>query len=64
MADSLELKRLKLEVRRVDAAQAEQEFKIEEALDNIERLRENIKNQEARKAELAVKIAEMEAKRS
>jgi len=52
----LELKRMKLELIKVSAARAELEFKIEERLEDINRLKDNIKIQEAREAELQVKI--------
>lgn len=52
----LELKRMKLELIKVAAARHELEFKIEERLEDINRLKDNIKIQEAREAELKVKI--------
>ena len=52
----LELKRLKLELVRVSVARNEIEFKIEERLDEISRLQDHIKIQEAKEAELKEKI--------
>lgn len=53
----LELKRMKLELINVSAAKYGLEFKIEERLDEIARLKEHIKIQEAKEAELKEKIA-------
>jgi hypothetical protein len=53
----LELKRIKLELINVAAARHGLEFKIEERLDEINRLKEHIKIQEAKEAELKEKIA-------
>jgi hypothetical protein len=53
----LELKRLKLELINVAAARHGLEFRIEERLDEIERLKEHVKVQEAKEAELKEKIA-------
>lgn len=58
---SLELKRLKIELIRVSAARAELEFKIEERLEEINRIKEHIKVQLDKEAELAGKIKEAEA---
>jgi len=52
----LDLKRMKLELIKVAAARHEIEFRIEERLDEINRLRENIKIQVAKEAELKEKI--------
>jgi hypothetical protein len=51
MAD-LETKRSKLELMRVQTAKAELEFKIEERLEEIGRLKEAIIKQDARAEEL------------
>lgn len=51
MAD-LETKRSKLELMRVQTAKAELEFKIEERLEEIGRLKEAIKKQDERAEEL------------
>jgi hypothetical protein len=48
----LELKKLQLEKMKVECAKAEMEMRIFEAEDNIQRLRENIINQERRVMEL------------
>jgi hypothetical protein len=53
---SLELKRMKLELIKVAAARHEIEFRIEERLDEINRLEEHIKVQEAKEVELKAKI--------
>lgn len=52
----LELKRMKLELVKVSAARHEIEFRIEERLDEINRLKEHVKVQEAKEAELKDKI--------
>ena len=52
----LEIKRLKLELIKVTAAKHELDFRIEERLDEIARLKEHIKVQEAKELELAAKI--------
>lgn len=56
----LELKRMKLELIKVAAARYELEFRIEERMDEINRIKDHIKVQEAREAELKAKIAEEE----
>lgn len=56
----LELKRLKLELVKVGAAKAELQFKIDERLEDIERIENNIKIQEQREEELKIKISEAE----
>ncbi len=57
---SLEIKRMKLELVKVAAARADLEFRIEERLDEINRIKENIKIQLDKEAELASKIADVE----
>ena len=52
----LELKRMKLELIKVAAARHELEFKVEERLDDINRIKDSIKIQEAKEAELKAKI--------
>ncbi len=59
---SLDLKRKKLELLRVSTARHEQEFKIEEKLDEIKRLEDHIKVQIAHEEKLAKEIAELEKK--
>lgn len=56
MQNSLELKKLKVELLRVSAAKAELELRIEERLDEIERIKEHIKISEAKEVELKEKI--------
>ncbi len=53
---SLEFKRLKMELIRVQAARAEMEFRIEERLEDIRRIEENIKVQDNKILELQEKI--------
>ena len=53
----LELKRMKLELIKVAAARHELEFRIEERLEEINRIKEHVKVQEAKEAELMEKIA-------
>lgn len=61
---SLDIKRLKVELVRVGAAKAELELRIEERMEEIERIKEHIKISEAKEAELQQKIAEMSAAKS
>jgi len=56
MLSNLEKARKGLELRKVETAKAEMEFKILEREADIERLRENIKNQESRIEELTLEI--------
>ncbi len=56
----LELKRMKLELVKVAAARCELEFRIDERLDEINRLKDAIKIQTDKEAELAGKIADAE----
>jgi hypothetical protein len=58
MATQLEIKKMEVELIRVKAARMEMEFKVMERLDDIERLKDQIKIQEAREDELKEKIAE------
>lgn len=53
---SLELKKVKVELLQVQAAKATLELKIEERLDEIERIKETIKISEKREQELMDKI--------
>jgi len=55
----LELKRMKLELIKVAAARSELEFRCDERLDEIERLKEHIKVQLDKEAELQAKINEL-----
>lgn len=52
----LELKRMKLELIKVSAAKAEIEFRIDERLDEIARLKLNIGSQVKREEELTAQI--------
>lgn len=54
----LELKRMKLELVKVAAARAEMEFRIEERLEDIARIKDNINVQLDKEAELRAKIEE------
>ncbi|NJO48136.1 MAG: hypothetical protein HC840_00310 [Leptolyngbyaceae cyanobacterium RM2_2_4] len=57
----IELKRLKVELARVQSARMEQELRIDEHNENIERLQAAILVQEAKEAELAQKIKDAES---
>ena len=54
----LDLKRLKLECIKVAAARHELEFRVEERLDEIARIKEHIKVSTDKEAELQAKIDE------
>lgn len=56
----IEIKRMKLEKVKVAAARSELEFRIDERLDEINRLKDLIKVQTDKEAELAARIAEAE----
>lgn len=58
----IELKRLKVELARVTSARMEQELRIDEHKENIERLEAAILIQQAKEAELTEKIKEESAK--
>ncbi len=58
----LELKKLKLELLRVTTAKAELEFKVEEKLDDILRIKEHVLLQEKREVEVKKLIDDMESK--
>lgn len=62
MGINIELERKKLEMKRVEVAQADMEFTILERMADIERLEKNIENQKARVKELAQQIKDMEGK--
>lgn len=55
---SLELKKKKLELSRVQVARQELEFKIEERLDEISRLKDHIEIQIKKESELTKEINE------
>ena len=59
---SLEAKRKKLELSRVAVARQEQELKIDEYLDQIEKLKVNIEIQKKREGVLIVDINTIEGK--
>lgn len=52
----IELKKIKVELLRVSAAKAELELRIDERLEEIQRLKDNIKISEAKEVELQEKI--------
>lgn len=60
----IELKRLKVELSRVLSARMEQELRIDEHKENIERLEQSIVIQQAKEAELAEKIRNAEAEKA
>jgi hypothetical protein len=57
---SLEVKKKRLELMRVQTARYELEFKVEERLDEIRRLEEHIKIQKDKELELIEEIKKME----
>lgn len=57
----LEIKRLKLDLIRVAAARADLEFRVEERMDEIERIKANIQVQLDTETKLTAKISEAEA---
>jgi cell division protein FtsL len=57
MKDSIELKRKNLELSRVQLARQEQEFKIEERMEEIARLESMIEIQKNKEEELKVEIS-------
>jgi hypothetical protein len=57
---SLELKKIKVELLRVSAAKAELELRIEERMEEINRIKEHISISEAKEKELEEKIKKME----
>lgn len=59
MASILEIKRKELELKRVETARQEQEFRIEERLEEIERLKDHIKIQLAKEEELKQEIKKL-----
>lgn len=54
----LDIKRMKLELLKVAAARAELEFRVDERLDEINRIKDHIKVQLDKEAELQAKITE------
>jgi septal ring factor EnvC (AmiA/AmiB activator) len=59
---SLEIKKMKAELLSVGAAKAHLEVRIEQNLEDIERIKDHIKAQEAREEELRQQIAKAEGK--
>lgn len=57
----IELKRIKVELARVTSARMEQELRIDEHMENIDRLKQSILIQQAKEAELAEKIKDAES---
>lgn len=60
MNKNLEIKKTKSELAAVVSARMALEYRVEESLDNIERLKEHIKIQIIKEDELNSKIIEME----
>jgi len=58
----LEFKKLQAELARVIAARLEQEYIIEQRLDEIERLKKNIEIQSDKEQELNQKLIELKGK--
>ena len=56
MQNKLEIKKIQVELLRVSAAKAELELRIDERLEEIERIREHIKISEAKEIELKEKL--------
>lgn len=61
MSKVTELKKLQVELHRVLGGKMEMELKIEERLEEIQRLKDHMCAQEAREAELAKQIADLKA---
>lgn len=61
MLSPLEFKRLRLELIKVSAAKADLEFRVEELLDQVEKVRSNIEAQTLHEENLRKRIAEQEA---
>lgn len=60
MASPIEIKRKQVELLRVSSAKAELELRIQERMEEVERLHEHIKISEAKEVELAQAIQDME----
>lgn len=60
MAKSLDKKRMELELVRINAARHDLEFRIEEALDQIEKYKELIRIQQLKEDELKQKLTLMD----
>ena len=61
MATPLELKKVKAELLRVQAAKADMEVRIEDHMENIARLNANMAISQAKEDELNKTLAEMQA---
>ena len=61
MSKATEIKKLQVELHRVQGARMEMELKIEERMEDIARLRDHMQVQEAREEELAKQIADLKA---
>lgn len=61
MATPLEIKRVKAELLRVQAAKADMECRIEDHLENIARLNASIEVSKAKEEELVKQVADMDA---
>lgn len=59
---ALEIKKRQVEMMRVQAAKAEQELKIDEANEQIERLKNSMKIQDERVAQLMQEIKDLQSK--
>lgn len=59
----LEIKKKKVEILRVEASRAEQELKIEEYLEHIERLKLAMKTQDEHVEKLKKEISDLEARK-
>lgn len=59
MNKRLEIKKMQVELMRVEAARCEMEYKIEERLDDVKRLEEHIITQKQKEQELKQRIKEM-----
>lgn len=60
MASQLDIKRLKLQLMQIATGRAQTEFRIEEYMDNAERLKPTLEAQLQQEQEVAAKIAELE----
>lgn len=56
MQNNLEIKKMQVELLRVSAAKAELELRIDERLEEINRIKESIKISEAKEVELKDKL--------
>lgn len=54
--DTIEIKRKRLELSRVELARQEQEFKVEERMEEINRLKSMIEIQKNKEAELKIEL--------